>query len=355
MEWKHTSGWRSDDFSAEFVHGLAEHRQRVDQSGEARIDNVHEPRFNQCGRHGEHHALCRRYTGRSTLPQLASDRSVTFDLSANPLLLNTGSHVIRVVANIVGGSSDTFQLSLQRSSDAMFIDDQLNQPVTPTVSSKSFTAVSSSQVTIQSVGSSGVSVTGDPSSPTNDVAAGASSVNLATFDMLASGEPTKVQDLYVCAAVTGGTSGAGYGLQNGKIFLNGVQVGSTKNIVQCSSGAGVASTASTDFSLGSSLILPASQTAQVSVYADMRTSTTTIAGGASVEVDLVAGSANAQGQDSLSSTNVPASDSFGNSLSVTSSSLTANKALGHPPASMLSRVRELQDRLVCVPRGLDET
>ena len=265
----------------------------------------------------------------STIPQLASDRSVTFDLSANPLLLNTGSHVIRVVADVTGGSSLTFQLSLQRSSDAMFIDSQLNQPVTPTVSSGNFTAVSSSLVTIQSVGSSGVSVTRDPSSPTNNIPTGASSVNLATFDMLASGEPTKVQDLYVCAAVAGSGAGVGEGLQNGKIYLNGVQVGSTKNLAECSGSADTASSAYTDFSLGSSLILPASQTAQVSVYADMRTATTTVAGGASVEIDLVAGSSNAQGQNSLSSTDVPTSDTFGNSLSVTTSSLTATKATGY--------------------------
>jgi hypothetical protein len=266
----------------------------------------------------------------STVTQLAADRTVTFDLTANPLMLNTGSHVIRVTANIVGGASDTFQLSLQRSSDAMFIDSQLNQPVTPVSNSAqtSFVSVSSSPVTIQSVGGTngGVSVTRDPSSPTNDIATGASSVQLATYDMLASGEPTKVQDLYVCATVNGTGAGTGEGLQNGKIYMNGVQVGSTKNLVECS---GSPSSAYTDFSLGSSLVLQAGVTAQVSVYADMRTSTTTVAGGNNVELVLVQGSENAQGQDSLSSANVPSADSLGNTLDVTSSTLSATKATGY--------------------------
>jgi peptidoglycan hydrolase-like protein with peptidoglycan-binding domain len=256
----------------------------------------------------------------SIAPTLAADRSVTFDLSANPLELNTGSHVIRVAGDIVGGASRSIQLSLQYSSDAMFVDSQLSQPVTPTKGSTTFSAVTAGEVDIQSVSGTGVSVTRDPASPTNDLAAGASSVNLATFDMLASGEATKVMDLYVCADTSWGG-----GLQNGKIYFNGVQVGSTKNLAECN---GVS--AYTDFTLGSSLILPAGQTAQVSVYADTRTATTTLPGGSTIVAELLPiSTSNAQGQSSLTSTGVPAGTQSGNSLNVTSSSLTATKATGY--------------------------
>ncbi|MGH7175715.1 MAG: peptidoglycan-binding domain-containing protein, partial [Minisyncoccia bacterium] len=88
----------------------------------------------------------------SIVPTLASDRSVTFNLSANPIDLNTGSHVIRVAGDVVSGSSRTIQLSLQYSSDAMFVDSQLHQPVTPTKNSTTFAAASSAVITVQSVG-----------------------------------------------------------------------------------------------------------------------------------------------------------------------------------------------------------
>jgi peptidoglycan hydrolase-like protein with peptidoglycan-binding domain len=69
----------------------------------------------------------------STVISLGADRSVTFDLSANPLKLSTQSHVIKVLGDVVGGANRTIQLSLQRSSDAMIVDSQLNQPILPTV------------------------------------------------------------------------------------------------------------------------------------------------------------------------------------------------------------------------------
>jgi hypothetical protein len=276
----------------------------------------------------------------SAVPAFTSDRTVVFDLSANPVLLSTQSHVIKVLADVTGGASDTFQFSIQRSSDAMFIDSQLNQPVTPVSngSSSNFSAVTAAQVEVQYVnGSTGISVSRDPASATNSVSVGATSVNFATFDMLASGEPVKVQDLYVCANTeTAGYTGAGGGLANGKIYLNGVQVGSTKAIQECSPEGSTAA-GGTDFSLGSSLILPAGQTALVAVYADANTgfatstvsANTNIPTGNNVQIQLIAGTSNAQGQDSLSSANVPSTYVQGNSVQLSSSALTASKYSGY--------------------------
>ncbi len=262
----------------------------------------------------------------STIPAMSA-QTVTFDLSAAPVTLSTSSHTIKVLADITGGASRTIQFSVQRSSDAMFVDTQLNQPVTPTKGGSSFSAASAQQVTINSVTtSSGVSVSLDPSSPNQSIAVGATSVNWATFDMLASGENVKVSDLYVYATDYVHTSG---GLANGKILVNGVQVGSTKAI-------GVSGTA-TDFSLGSSLILPPGQTTVVSIYADAKTgvaytgnpANTNLSAAETVTVTLAAGSANAQGQSSLNSTNVPAQDTSGNTVTVAASSLNATKYTGY--------------------------
>ncbi|MHB1163314.1 MAG: peptidoglycan-binding protein [Minisyncoccota bacterium] len=258
---------------------------------------------------------------------MSGSRSVTFDLSANPLLLSTQSHVVKVLANITGGANRTIVFSVQRSSDAMFVDSQLNQPVTPTSNGSSFSAESTGTITINSVSStSGVSVSLNPASPSSNVAVGASNVKWASFDMLASGENVKVNDLYV-SAVTSVHAG---GLNNGKIMVNGVQVGSTKDIGETTSNK-------TDFALGSSLILPAGQTTTVDVYADAQTSTSTnLSNNETVTVSLVSVTNNAQGQSSLNSTTVPATDIAGNAVTVSSSALTATKYSGYGSQTMIA-------------------
>lgn len=270
----------------------------------------------------------------SAMPTMASDRTVTFDLTANPVALSTSSHTLKVLANITGGASRTLQFSVQRTASAMFIDSQLNQPVTTTNSGgTTFSAQTAGIITINSVnGASGVSVSVDPASPNQAVPVGASSVEFARFDMLASGENVKVSDLYVFASSTsstGGTAGAG-GLKNGKIMVNGVQVGSTKDLGQLV-GAKV------DFSLGSSLILPAGQTTVVSIFADAKdTLNANIATGSTVVVSLAATTANAQGQASLNSANVPANTTSGNSITVSSSTLTATKYTGYGSQTVIA-------------------
>jgi hypothetical protein len=264
----------------------------------------------------------------SAIPSMSSARTVTFDLSAAPVSLSTQSHVIKVLANITGGAGRTIVFSVQRSSDAMFVDSQLGQPVTPVVSTGNFTAVSSGTITLSSVlAGSGVSVTRDPASPNQQVSVGASNVLWGSFDMLASGENVKVSDLYVYATDLSSTSVAltTGGLKNGKILVNGVQVGSTKDI-------GNSSANHTDFSLGSSLILPAGQTTVVGIYADANdTSNTNLPNGALVTVYLDGSSTynNAQGQSSLNSTSVPATPTYGNQITVSNSALTASEYTGY--------------------------
>ena len=267
----------------------------------------------------------------TAVASMNDNRSVTFDLSAAPLLVSTQSHIVKVVANITtGAASRTIQFSVQRSSDGMFTDSQLNQPVTPLYNSLSFASVSTAVITVNSASSSGVSVSRNPSSASQNIAVGASSVKWASFDMLASGENVKVSDLYVYASSTlagGGIDGAG-GLNNGKIMVNGVQIGSTKDLGQYYS-------TDTDFSLGSSLILPAGVVTTIDVYGDAQTQAgVNFVSGDTVKVSLAASSNNGQGISSLTTTGVPngtagTNDVSGNSITVSSSALTATRATGY--------------------------
>ncbi|HEX8946791.1 MAG TPA: peptidoglycan-binding protein [Candidatus Paceibacterota bacterium] len=259
--------------------------------------------------------------------QLGADRTVTFDLSTSPVLLTTSSHIVKVLGNVTGGSNRTFQFSLQRSSDAMFVDSQLGQPVTPTANSTTFAAVSSGLQTIASVsGTSGVSVSKAAASPVNDIAVGSTNVKIASFNILASGEAVKVQDLYVYA----NTSVHKGGLKNGKIMVNGAFIGSTKDLGEGTSNA-------TDFSLGSSLIIPAGTVTTVDIYADAKTSTSTnLSSNETVSVSLLHSTSNGQGQSSLNAVDVPAtSDVTGNTITVTSSALTATTFSGYGNQTVL--------------------
>ncbi len=259
----------------------------------------------------------------TAVPQMNANRTVSFDLSASPVTLSTSNHIIKVIANVVGGSSRTLTLSLQRSSDAMFVDTQLNQPVTLSTgnTTTSFSAATAGVQTIDSVSSnSGVTVTKAAASPINDIPVGASNVKLASFNFLASGEAVKVRDLYVYASSE---------LANGKIMVNGIQVGSTKTI------SGASGTA-TDFSLGSSLIIPAGKVTVVDIYGDTKDSNgVNISSGTTVQVTLKASTSNGQGQSSLNSTPVPGSNTSGNALTVSNSALTATKYTGYGNQTMV--------------------
>src|SRR6185295_10498300 len=122
------------------------------------------------------------------------------------------------------------------------------QPVLSTAGGSTFSALTTGVQTINSASASAPSVTRASDSPTANISVGATNVKWASFKMLASGEDVKVDNLNVLAD----TSIHNGGLQNGAIFVNGVQVGSTKNLYTGSSEG-----TDTNFTFGSSLILKA--------------------------------------------------------------------------------------------------
>jgi len=147
------------------------------------------------------------------------------------------------------------------------------------------------------------------------VATGQSNVKWATFKIIANGEDVKIDNMNVYA----NTSVSNGGLDNGKVFVNGVQVGSTKDITEA--------TTDTNYTFGSSFIVRVGTTAVVDVYADAKTSTSTnLVSGETVTVSLNTGSSNGQGQVSLSSVHIPTALVSGTAVPVAASSLAATKA-----------------------------
>lgn len=232
-----------------------------------------------------------------------------FDLSGAPYTITKGgSKTFSVVADIVGGSTKTFKLAIEKTSDVLVRDTSygVNTLITGTVPSR--------PSYLFTVSTGAMSVTKDTTSASGSVSANATNIKIATFKFTASGEDIKVKTLNVQATTS--NEALNGGLQNGKVFYNGVQVGSTKNLTE---------NTSIEFTLGSSMIVPAGTTKLVDVYADIKTTTGTAISGGNFTVTLVTGADNAQGMTSLSLVDVPSSDVAGNNLSVSASSLTVAK------------------------------
>ncbi len=250
----------------------------------------------------------------STLVTDSAGTTVNWDLSASPKLLETGGRVIKVVGDVVGGSSLTFKLSLQRGSDGMMIDTDLNQAILATAASATFTARSSG---VQTISSGTISVTKATNSPSSNVSLGGTNIKFASFELRAAGEDIKVDNLNVMATASTGTRG----LDNGKVFLNGVQVGSTKDLTDATN---------VNFTFGSSMILKAGTTAIVDIYADAKSTTgAAYITGETAVVQLSTSTDAGTGQVSLTSINVPGATVTANTLTISSSSMTLTKYSGY--------------------------
>ncbi|MEK7086324.1 MAG: peptidoglycan-binding protein, partial [Patescibacteria group bacterium] len=108
-----------------------------------------------------------------TAASINANNIITWDLSAAPLRLETGGRVVKVVGDVVRGSSLTFKFSLRRASDAQMVDTDLNQPVLATKGSAAFAALSSG---VQTIASGTVSITKATNSPSSNVSLGATNV-----------------------------------------------------------------------------------------------------------------------------------------------------------------------------------
>ncbi|MBI4133595.1 hypothetical protein HY478_03200 [Candidatus Uhrbacteria bacterium] len=260
----------------------------------------------------------------SAVASLASDDTVTFDLSASPARIETGTAEIKVVADVISGSGNTFKFSLRRASDARFVDTDLNQPILATDSGGTSFTSSVVTATEATVDTGTVSTVKSTSSQSTNVSLGATNVKWATFELRAAGEDVKVENLNVRATASTGTRG----LDNGKVFLNGVQIGSTKDLTDATD---------VEFTFGSSMVLTAGVTAIVDIYADAKSTTGAAYGsGESVTVRLSTGSSNGQGQKSLASIDVPTGNVAGNAVNLSSSTLTLTKYSGYGNQTMIA-------------------
>ncbi|MEI8130732.1 MAG: peptidoglycan-binding domain-containing protein [bacterium] len=221
-----------------------------------------------------------------------------FDMSATPMALSTGSHLLEVRGDVVGGANRNFYLSLEKSSDLVVVDPQTsNTAVSVTYLTSTLNNVNGGLVTINN---GSLTVNQDPAfSNTTTLVGGATNVKLAAWKFTSYGEDVKINNLHFTPTFTGLSSGATT-LANVGLYVNGGQVGSN---FTATSGSDLPFA-----SLGSNLVVAAGTPATVELRGDIVSSTGTAITSGTVHFDLVAGSSNAQG---MSSSQLTATNSSG--------------------------------------------
>jgi len=248
-----------------------------------------------------------------------SEREVIFDMSGSPVNFTVGqSKLLKVLADVDKGSTRTYNFTIQEATDVVVMDQNYNAYVAVYpgyLSVGNFAVIQMASDTTINAGS--LSVVKATDSPTGNVSKDGTNVSIAKWELRAVGEDMKVKNFDVNLASSSAGEG---GLDNGKLFYNGVQVGSTKDLTEA---------IDVNFTFGSSLIVSAGTTGILELKADIKTATSAavIADGTFV-ASLGAGSSNVQKMSSLNYGSYPGSDVAANTLTIKAGSLTISSYAG---------------------------
>lgn len=245
----------------------------------------------------------------ATVANLDSNKYVTFVPSAEKTLL-TGGRIFKVLADVIGGSSRKLQMSLRNKADIDLKDTSYGVNVGATGTFPASTgeiSIASGSMTVQKT----------TASPSGNVTNAATDAVLAEYTLTAFGEAIKVETLKAgFAHVTSGDVAETSTLRNGRIMVDGAQVGSTTTIEQ----------AGTSFT--TNFIVSPGTPVKVQIRADIydNDSTNAMSSGDKITATLMApASANATLQVSSGTTSVPAADKAGNQLTVQVGTLSLAK------------------------------
>ncbi|MFH0792056.1 MAG: peptidoglycan-binding domain-containing protein [bacterium] len=244
---------------------------------------------------------------------------VTFDLASAPKRVETGTWELKVLADIIGGSSRTFSFSLRGAYDANFIDTQYGVTVLPTVTTDSFPRTTGTQT----VSSGTVTITKMTDSPSGNLVNSASNVVLAKFQVKTAGERVKIESMRVAVTI-GNNTDTNAALRNGAIYANDVQIGSTASL----NDTGNTTLAYTTYTFGSSLVVDPTSPVTLTVRADVYNTGTTVLDTTNdtITVTIVGGDLNnAQGLTSSSTIDVPSTSVDGNTLTNSAGGMTLAK------------------------------
>lgn len=225
---------------------------------------------------------------------------------SSPLTLKTGSHVIKVVADVTGGSSLAFTFSIRNKTDIGLVDSQYN------VGLLTSTAIGSLAGNTQTISTGYVTVQKATNSPTSTIVLAGTDVVLGRFTATTYGEKVKV-DTVLVDFDTNITAR----LRNGRVLVDGAQVGSTTSIL---------ADGTTSFNINHTFT--PGTAAVVEVRADVydNDGTGAFAAGDTIKVSLIIGVNNAQGLVSGDATlDFPQATVAANTLTIGSGTITLAK------------------------------
>ena len=248
-----------------------------------------------------------------------NNNKITFDLGSMPYTLKTGSHTIQVRGDIVKGSNRTMTFSVENVADLMFEDSNLmGVNVSATVNTLALTQ-GNTTFNVITVNKGSVTANVDSAFTANKVTGGATNVPVGQFTLKAYGEDVKTNNLQVAFSLGTITT-----LNNVSLFVNGGQIGTNQNYT----GAAL------NFSLGSSLIIPAGQTVTLTVKADMVSTTSAAYTTGTVQAVIGGVASNAQGQSSNEIVSVANPSVSGNVLSISSGAGSFSRTSGFTAATI---------------------
>ncbi len=244
----------------------------------------------------------------SSTPGLNSDGYATF--LANTRML-TGGRLVKVVADVVGGSSRTMQFQLKGAYDLEVMDEDYNVGAVPT-------GTFPNSATASTVGSASVTIIKATDSPAGDLVDDSNDQVLGRFTMTAFGEAVKVETFAFRASTSDSTIAS---LRNGRVLINGTQYGSTATLLASSSNA----LASTSFTVNYTLQPGVPVTVEVRADLHEATGTDSVSANDIVSVIFDNQATNGQGVTSATSIAVPGTDQESNNQTVKSGSMTLAK------------------------------
>ncbi len=259
---------------------------------------------------------------------------VFFDLGGG-IQLQTGSRTVKVLLDVVNGSSRDFTLSVRQAPDVSTVDSQYGQNILTTVTTGSFPDSAGKQ----SITSGTLVITKRTDSPSGDVVKGASGVVLARYDIKAYGEKMKVESMRFAVDSSSGSVGK---IRNGAIFLDGVQIGSTSDLLEEDN----TSPFYTQYSFGSSFIVDPATPRVLEIRGDVydNDGVNDIASGQTLMASIENSSSNVQRLTSLgyidcaygTVAGCTAGPIDGNSLTIRTGSVTVSKYSGYANQTVIT-------------------
>jgi hypothetical protein len=235
---------------------------------------------------------------------------LVFDMTANPMVLNTGGHTVELRADVVAGANRSFYMSLENIADVMLEDTSLPGVfVTPVNYSN---VKNAGTITINT---GNLTINQDSTFTTTNVVGGATNVTIGSFKVTSYGEDVKLQTINVNPVLTG-TTPAAAGLNNVALYVNGGQVGSSQNFTS----------GTLTWNLGSQFIAMAGTPVTLEVKADMVTNANVTYSAGQVRTDIVAVTNGGQGVQSSNLVNIPGT--AGKTLTINGSNPTFSKSSG---------------------------